>query len=161
MGILSICFYYAWKNIFIYLTYAELSKIFSISKEIISSGNKRINKALMIYPELRVVINIKPICLNQYIKTIKYKFPILNKSKDINFIYKVIMRLNDHLLSIKNVPKSIISGIIWNYVKKNEITEITKVDIINGFGCSTSIVDTYSKKINLFMDNSDESILIY
>ena len=132
-GIYAMCLYYVMKNKYIILTNEELVTIFSISKRILSAANRKINNILLNKHELRKKFNTIPLQPSSFINTIKYKFPKLKNYMQI--IEATLNRVDNHFVSTCNVPKSIVSGIIYNYthqILSNDKKNITqqKNDII-------------------------------
>jgi len=147
-GVIATCFYYASKEYYIIYTRKELSKIFNISNIYIGKGCKKIKKIYTCKPSHRDIINKNPIQLKHYCTLIDYKFseiPAKNRSE----IKKYINRLNNHPYTIKNEPKSILSGILINYFKlpDNLRFKITENIIIDMFGISRSSLIKYEKNL--------------
>lgn len=147
-GILAMCYYYAWKDRNIILSTTELLNIFDIKQSILSRGNKKINKILTEYSIKSDIFNTRPIQIMNYISNIEYKFEF--SKKDILNITHILMRLKNNIISIINIPKSIISGVIYNYVKFHNI-DISKNEIMIKCGVSSSVIDTYAFKTYPFI----------
>ena len=122
-----------------------MSKIFEIDKKIISKGNNIINKLYKTIPHIATVINKKPLSLLNYIDNIQFHFPILTPSH-IKDITKYVNRIKNNPIAIINVPKSIMVGILCNYVDKYNIS-LTHNTIIKKIGASKSNASQYRRKL--------------
>lgn len=144
-GVLAMCFYYSWKENYIFFTFKQMSKIFKIDKKIISKGNNIINKLYKTVPHIAKVINKTPLNLLNYIDNIQFHFPILSPSH-IQNITKYINRIKNNPIAIINVPKSIMVGILCNYVDKYHI-QLSHNTIIKKIGASKSNASQYRRKL--------------
>lgn len=159
-GIYAICLYYVMKNRRIILTDPELISIFSINKKILSTSNRKVNNVLLRQTRLQKKFNISPLQPSSFIETIHHKFPQLGPY--IELIERTLLRLDGHNISIRNVPKSVVSGVVYNYIchaSREEGLVIDsneqKKDIIKKLDVSNSIIDIYQQKTQYYIYDQD------
>lgn len=126
----------------------ELITIFEITNKNLSDGNKTINKLYVKHKHIRKKYIKIPICLLDYIPCLKYRFPILTDD-DVKKIKKIAERISKHRISITNVPKSLITGIVKNYFSDNNI-KIQNNIIEKAFDVSKSTLAKYTELIKLY-----------
>jgi len=64
---------------------------------------------------------------------------------------KVVQRIENSRLDIKNVAKTIFSGILFNIIKKYKISDITEKDIIQKIGICQSSITKFKKYTRVYV----------
>jgi len=156
-GLIAMSFYYASKDKYIIYSQKELAKLFDVKIKFVSSANNKINRLISNNVDLKTMINKKYLTIGDYFYTVKHKFPELNKFQLSEF--KHVLNKISELYYVKiNVPKSIIGGMLKNFILLYEISDITDKKILERIGTSPNSLYKYKKIMFPLMDNITKSI---
>lgn len=143
-GLIAMCFYYTSKDRYVVYSQKELSKLFDVDIKFVSSANNKINRLIAVNSDLKKMINKKYLTIKDYFYTVKFKFPEFNKTQ-LSMFKHALYRISSLYYVKINVPKSIIGGMIKNFIIKHDIQNISDEKILDRIGTSPNSLYKYKK----------------
>lgn len=144
-GVIAKCFYYACKDRYIIMHNQDLTKMWNIKNDVISRGNNKLNKQLKANKKIWSQFNKRPIKLTDYIYNLRGIFPKLLE-EHVAIIKRIIYRIIDNRIVLKNTPRAILSGILNNCIRIYKFP-ITYLDIKDELYISISTINKYTKSL--------------
>lgn len=149
VGIIAYIFYYINKEYNEIYTKNELSKIFNIDKKVVQDGNNHINKVLKKNPNLRHLINKRPVTLDDLIAKLDKKFPRLT-DQELKLVKKYASRIKNTTVYLKGPPSVLLTGILMNLIRMYNFT-INEKDLKDVYDHSLSTLNKYEKKLKAYI----------